>query len=460
MIFRPHSMKIPFPTGGRRWLVLASVVALMIGYVGLAATQFAAAWLGNRVQLNSLRRAAWLDPGNADYRDHLGRYYDLVARDPATAVAYYHAAAQLNPHSARYWFDLASAYQVLGDAANQTIALERAIMADSMTPDVAWEAANLYLVEGENEKALREFRVVLANDASLAPTAIQFCWRIRPDVDALLRDVVPPIGDAYVAFLILLENDTGRLLREVASATADADADSQREAEKEVQTKLALVQQETSGSAKVWQALMQTHQTFERRQAFEYFRYLVQQKDVDEAVLVWQQTAELFGLSSYLPLPNNLIVNSSFSLPPINAGFDWQYHKQGGVEWTLDPTEFHSGQRSLLIAVDGPGISDAGLTQFVAVQPNTTYDFSAYYKSGEQQGAGALHFTVQDMYSQTVYYESDDLKEASFWKAATGEFTTGPDCKLVLLHVRRLPAGSPIRVKLWIDDFHLTRKPS
>jgi len=458
MNFQLHSVKIPFSTAARRWLLAALALALTIGYVGFAASQFAASWLGNRVELTSLRRAAWLDPGNADYRDHLGRYYDLVARDPATAVGQYKAAAQLNPHSARYWFDLASAYQVLGDTANQTFALEHAITADSMTPDVAWEAANLYLVEGANEKALREFRVVLANDASLAPSAIQFCWRIQPDVDALLRDVVPPISDAYVAFLSLLESDTDRLLREIA--TANEDDDPGPEVKKAIESKLAQIQQETAGTAKIWQALMQTHQPFERRQAFEYFRYLIQQKDVDEAVLVWQQTAERFGLSSYLPSQANLVVNNSFSLPPLNAGFDWQYHKQGGVDWTLDPTEFHSGQRSLLIAIDGPGISDAGLTQFVAVQPNTTYDFSGYYKSGEQQGAGGLHFTVQDMYGQTVYYESDDLKESSFWKSATGEFTTGPDCKLLILHIRRLPAGSPIRVKLWIDDFHLTQKPS
>ncbi len=126
-----------------------------------------------------------------------------MARDPATAVGYYQAATQLNPHSARYWFDLASAYQVLGDTANQTLALERAITADSMTPDVAWEAANLYLVEGANEKALREFRVVLANDASLAPTAIQvllFGVSVQ-NVDALLSDVVPPRSAThYVAF--------------------------------------------------------------------------------------------------------------------------------------------------------------------------------------------------------------------------------------------------------------------
>jgi hypothetical protein len=76
------------------------------------------------------------------------------------------------------------------------------------------------------------------------------------------------------------------------------------------------------------------------------------------------------------------------------------------------------------------------------------------------EGAGGPHFTIQDMYTQTIYYESDELIDSGFWKSAEGDFTTGPDCKLVVLHVRRLPAGSPIRGKLWIDDFHLTRKPS
>ena len=101
-------------------------------------------------------------PRNADYRNHLGRYYALVARDPGAAIEPYRAAVQLNPHSARYWFDLASAYQVLGDTSNQSWALEHAIEADPTTPDVAWEAANFYLVQGDNEKALREFHVVLA----------------------------------------------------------------------------------------------------------------------------------------------------------------------------------------------------------------------------------------------------------------------------------------------------------
>src|SRR5271166_6550066 len=135
-------MNISLNSPVRKRLAAALVIVCMATYLGLAARALVADWLGNRVELKSLERAAWLDPGNAEYRNHLGRYYDLVTRDPATAIRYYKAAVQLNPHSARYWFDLAGAYQVLGDVPHQTAALEQAIHADSMTPDVAWQAAN------------------------------------------------------------------------------------------------------------------------------------------------------------------------------------------------------------------------------------------------------------------------------------------------------------------------------
>lgn len=416
-------MEISLNSASRRRLVIGAAVALCLVYVLLAGRLFVGSLFGERVELASLRRAATLDPSNADYRNHLGRYYALVARDPGAAIEPYRAAVQLDPHSARYWFDLASAYQVLGDVSNQTLALEQAIRADPTTPDVAWEAANFFLVQGEEAKALREFRVVLQNEPTLADPAMQFSWRINPDVDALLRDVVPPRSEAYIAFLNLL-----------------------------------MRKQETAGTAKVWAAMVATPQTFELRYVNEYLQYLLNHKDIDQARLVWQQAAPRFGLSAYLPSGRNLIVNGDFSLDVLNGGFDWQYDKQQSVTLTLDPSDFHGGHRSLLITFDGPGVTDAGIRQFIAVQPNTPYEFSAYYKNGEIEGAGAPHFTIQDVYTRAVLYDSDELKEAGFWKSATGEFTTGADTKLVILHVRRLPEGSPIRGKLWVDDFRLTPK--
>jgi tetratricopeptide (TPR) repeat protein len=416
-------MDILLNSAWRKRLAIGASAALCLIYVLLAGRIFVASEFGERPELASLERAAHLDPGNADYRNHLGRYYALVARDPGAAIAPYRAAVQLNSHSARYWFDLASAYQVLGDIANQTWALEHAIDSDPTTPDVAWEAANFYLVQGENEKALREFRVVLENEPSLAAPSIQFCWRINPDVDSLLRDVVPARSTAYIAFLHLL-----------------------------------MTKEQTAATAKVWADMMATPESFEIGHVYSYVQYLFDHKDVDQARLAWQQAAPRFGLSSYLPTRNNLIVNGDFNLDVLNGGFDWQYQKQPSVALTLDPSDFHSGHRSLLITFDGPGVNDAGIRQFIAVQPNTLYDFSAYYKNGEIQGAGGPHLTLQDAYTQAILYDSDELKEAGFWKSATGEFTTGDDCRLLVLHVRRLPAGSPIRGKLWVDDFRLVAK--
>jgi hypothetical protein len=459
-------MKIPFNSPARKRLIAG--VALLLGalYLFLAARQFAASLLGNRTGLTSLKAATWLDPGNADYHNHLAHYYDLVASDPVAAIGQYKEAVRLNSHSARYWFDLASAYQVLGNTANQTVAMERAIQADSMTPDVAWEAANLYTVQGKNESAFRQFRVVMANDSSMAAEAIGKCWRIKPDVDLMLRDVVPPTADAYLAFLTLLQSDTDHLISKLTSTTPDPDLN------------LASTQQqikmETAATFKVWDALLQSRQPFEERRAYEYIRFLIQRGEVDKAVRVWQQTATRFDRSSYLTSPDNLVVNGNFSLDVLNNGFDWQYEKQPGVHLTLyplDPQKPH-GQRALLITFDGPGITDSGFYQFIPVQPSTTYKFSAQYRNeGEQEGAGGPHFTIQDMYSQAIYYESDELKQSdeskendalkeSKWKPVDSQFTTGPDCKLVVLHVRRLPAGSPIRGKLWIGDFHIVRKPS
>ena len=408
------------PRARKFWLLAISMLVATV-YMALVTREFVAAHLASRPALASRQRAVKWEAGNADYRHALGSYFALV--DPSAAVEQYKAAVQLNPHAARYWLDLAAAYQVLNNPEAQKQALDRAIQADPTTPDVAWEAANLSLVQGDTEKALREFRVVLQNDPYLPLAALQRCWMANPDVDTLLQQVVPPRVEAYLAFLDLL-----------------------------------MAKKETVGTVKVWSALMQLHQHFESRSAIDYIKYLILQREVEQARSVWQQAADMLGLSAYLPSPKNLIVNGTFSLDVLNGGFDWQYRKQPSVTLTLDPSDFHGGHRSLSIVFDGPGVSDAGVYQLISVQPNTSYEFSGYFKAGEIEGAGGPRFAIQDLYSEKMYLESDELKNAGFWKPVIGEFTTGPETKLLVLRVARVPTGSPIRGKLWIDDFHLSQK--
>src|SRR6266513_1108716 len=191
-------------TGRQRRLFVGSAVLTFL-YLLLSAKEFAASHFGFQSDLHSLERAIRLSPGNAEYQHHLGRHFAFVAGDPQSAIVHYEAAARLNPHQARYWFDLAAAYQVAGNPEGQRSSLLRAVQAEPTAPDVAWEAANFFLVQGDIERALREFRVVIENDSSLAPIALHTCWRVRPDADALLRDIVPHRTDTLIAFLSLLQ---------------------------------------------------------------------------------------------------------------------------------------------------------------------------------------------------------------------------------------------------------------
>ena len=413
-------MAIPL-SNRRRWQFAAGLAFLACIYLFLTGKEFAASVFASRAELPKLERAVHLSPGNADYRHRLGRYLEFVVGDSQSAIDSLRAATAINPHDARYWFDLAGAYQVTGDVADQRSALEHALQAEPTAPDVAWEAANFFLVDGDIDRALRELHVVVENDNELVDAALRTSWRVRPDADALLNEVVPARIDSLLAFLHLL-----------------------------------MSKQETEGTIKTWNRIAQVRQPFENRHLFGYVTYLVGEHRPDAAMTAWEQTADLLGLSAYLPTEDNLVINGDFSLDILNGGFDWTYVNRTGVRPFLDPSDFRQGRRSLSLTFEGPGINDAGIQQLIPVHGSTTYDFSAYYKSAEFQGAGGPQIVLRDAYTQAPLYASDSLTDADFWKEVHSLVTIPDSTTLVRLAIERYPAGSPIRGRLWLDDFELS----
>ena len=406
-----------------QWAI--GIALLAFAYLSVITVEFAASVCASRSDLVQLRRAVWLSPGNADYRHRLATFLAFSVEDPQAAAESYGAAVALNPYDAGYWLDLAASDQVLGDIAGQRTALDRAVAAEPTAPAVAWNAANFFLVDGQIDRALREFRVVIANDNSLADAALKACWRVRPDPDALLQEVVPQQLNSLLAFRELLAG-----------------------------------KQETDGTIKTWDRIVQLHEKFDAGRLFAHVAYLLQAHRPDAAMSAWEQTAGILGLTSYLPNEDNLVVNGDFSLDVLNGGFDWTYNTRVGVRPELDVSAFRQGHRSLSLTFEGPGINDAGIQQMIPVRGGTTYDFSAYYKSSDFEGAGGPVIVVHDAYTDAVLYASDPLKDADFWKEVHSQISTPKTTTLVRLAIERLPAGSPIRGKLWLDDFHLAAADS
>ena len=420
---RTTHTKIAVQTVTQKIIFLVACLTLTVVYIGLVADQFLADYFSSKLDLASLQMAARLEPGNADYQYRLGDYFLQTQYEPQSAAHFLKSSSALNPYHANYWLELSRTYQRLNDSDRQKDALQRAIDADPSTPEVAWEAANFYWALGETDKALREFGVVLANDPYLPPAALDRCWRIKPDVNALLRGVVPRNADVYASFLDFL-----------------------------------ISRNEPAAAAKVWTQMVQLQHPVETRHVFGYVRYLIDRQEVAQARQAWRQAAGLADLSAYQSSPENLVVNGDFSLPVLNGGFDWLYEKSSDVALALDSTESHSGHRSLSIAFDSRGIEDVGIRQLIPVEPNTKYEFSAFFKSQGLQGAGGPRFLLEDRFTRTNYFASEELKDADFWKQVGGTFSTGADTRLLVLRIQRVPPGSAIRGKLWIGDVQLTQR--
>src|SRR3984893_4948515 len=217
----------------------AGVSLVLVGlYLYLALGAYLASHLAASPTLSNLNKAARLEPSNAEYRELLGRNLALLGANLDDAIVSYRMAVHLNPYVARYWLDLAGAYQVAGRTSEQEQSVDHAVEADPTTPHVAWEAANFYLVQGDQERALRSFRVVLANDPDAVDSALQLCWRATRDANQILDRALPRRPELYLSFLRLL-----------------------------------ISEQEVAAAENVWNHLIALNQAFPTKLAFPYFQF-------------------------------------------------------------------------------------------------------------------------------------------------------------------------------------------
>ena len=253
-----------------RKIVFAATCCILMGlYFKLSLWEYRAIRLAAVPDLPNLQKAIQLEPTNAEYRELLGRNLALSGANLDDAISNYRTALQLNPYDARCWLDLAGAYQVAGRSSEQGQSVEQAVEAEPTKPHVAWDAANFFLVQGDQERALRNFRVVLANDPQAVEAALQLCWRSTEDANQIVEQVLPRRPDLYFSFMGLL-----------------------------------ISKHQVAATESVWNHLIGLQQAFPTELAFPYFRFLIANQEVAAAKNAWQQLASLNpSLQPYLWSP-------------------------------------------------------------------------------------------------------------------------------------------------------------
>jgi tetratricopeptide (TPR) repeat protein len=417
-------MQIALRTPAGKLCLKLICLLVTTAYMVIAAREYVAFRLGTSAERHAMEEAIALEASNAEYRHDLGSYFIASEQRPDLAIPNYRAAVTLNPYLADYWLDLARAYESTGDGREEERALKQALEVDPNTPTVLWEVANGFLRRDDFQKAFRVFRLLLQTDKSRIEPTVQICWYATHNVDTMMSDVLPPTPNVYLAFL-----------------------------------KLLVGERETEAAARIWAQLIGMQQYFDPQLASAYVEYQIAQHDIDHAQAAWNDLGRIdAGFRPYLVSAGNLVVNGSFEQRLLNMGFDWRFADHSSVTLAPDAQQFHSGNRSLSVTFNGQAAVDAGLQEFMAIDPNTRYKFSVFVRTDEIFAAQGPQFAISDAYSNNPLLLSEELLGTTNWRQIRGSFATGPETRLVVLRIMRASGAGPITGKLWIDDVSVVKE--
>src|SRR5712664_2998159 len=222
-------LRLPNPAARLAIVVFAFGLAATLAFFSIRNARAAnQAGLGTRAGYEA---AARLEPDNAENWYLLGRYwqYTLDEPNPGRAISNFRRALALNPRSADAWLELGTVYESEGVFPS---AREAYLQARKVYPAYA--------------------------DPKRSAEAFSRCWRVDPDVGAILDNVIPPNRTAYLAVIFEL-------------VTAD----------------------QLPETLAVWQRLVAMHPRMSPADVMFFADFLLQKGDVDDAHRVWQDALSL-----------------------------------------------------------------------------------------------------------------------------------------------------------------------
>jgi tetratricopeptide (TPR) repeat protein len=413
-------MRIRLESRAAKLLATLATLALLIPYCEVAGMRYLAARVAQKPDRASLERAVAIEPGNAEYRERLGRYLLFTDQNAAAALRHYQIGAALNPYSATSWLGIAQSELILGNEASSLDAIDQALDVDPTTPAVAWDAASLFVATGHTESALRELRFVLANDPGSLFQGLQLVRRLEPSAAKAAQTVLPDDPAVHFTFINMLLQ-SGHL----------------------------------EDAKQVWPVTLRLHQPIDPKLAFYLFNTLLQSGDSQTALKYWGELSKVSPEVGRLQQSGNLIHNPSFEYDTLNGGFDWLYLPSTEVNLEAETSDSHDGRRCLSVTFLGQRTSDIGIHQYVLLEPSTRYSFHGYMKSNLQTAQGP-RFILVDLKNNNHLFESEESISDRQWKKFTATFVTAPNTDLAILLVGR-SATSLISGKMLIDDLRLEK---
>ena len=373
-------------------------------------------------------QAARLEPGNAENWYQLGRYwqYNLDDADAGTAVRLYRTALTLNQRDADIWMDLATAYESQGNIAGARDAFLQAKRAYPISAEVSWRYGNFLLRQNDIQRALPEISSAVYVEPKRSAEAVALCWRVYPDIQAILDNVLPADRDAYLDVI--------------------------HELSVEGQLAAALI---------VWPRLVAIHPQFQMAEAIPFTSALIDKSLISDAQRVWKEALRLSNTPSPSDPAGSVVWDGGFESNVWGGGFAWNLPTESReVRVALDSTQKHSGRQSLRLNFNGrSNVNFEGVCNDAEVEPATTYRFTAWVRSQSLTTDQGVRFRLRwTQNGRAASVQTSNVLGTQPWTQIQMSWTSGADVRQVRICVAREPStkfDSQIQGAAWLDDVAL-----
>ncbi len=406
--------------------VLAVAVSLAAGYCILGL------WRGiafNPIPPSeeNLLKAIRFRTSNPEPYYRLGLFYqwDIGHMDLEESARYLRKAIERNPLEQEYWLQLAKILQRMGDSALSQRASENAMRVFPTAYRGRWMTANLFLQQGDLEKAFLHFSYLLSHYPNQSSPVYDVLEKAVDDSDIVLERIVPRDPDSFRQYLSYLYEKGDR-----------------------------------EAARKAWVKRLSFGFQADRRETVRYIEFLISRGEFNEAFQAWGARCQEEGLSPFAE--GDLITNGDFGNDKIlGGGFDWKIENVSGTNVSFDPSITFEGKRSLKIVFTGKeNVDFRHVYQFVPLKPDTEYVLSANMKTQAVTTKSGLKIEVLGA-GQAFQKSSETLTGDNEWRKLIIGFRSPASLQGGVVRVRREKTDKFDRYisgTVWIDHVSLTER--
>ncbi len=413
-------------------------IILVISLVFISATYFAVKWsFGHTIALQATalpleedaKEVAALSiemaPNDAESHFVLATLNEksFLPEDLIKALAGYEKAVSVSPNDYRLWLFLGKGREQSGDPEGAEKALRKALELAPNYSEVHWILGNNLLRQGKMEEAFLEIRKAAETNPDYANPAVVTAWQIfAGDISQIAQKIGDsvPIKAGLAPFLAKQKRFDDALI--------------------------------------FWNSIPDKEKSTEyKKNGEELLNVLLEAKSYRHALIVQTQIA----LPETERFTAGNIFNGDFekNVESANARiFNWRISDGTQPQISLDGSQKHSGERSLIILFNSStGKESRDVQQTIVVESGKTYKFEAFYRA-DLKALSTVKWEIVDANDGTVLASTEALPVSANWSPLTAEFTTSATTQAVTLRLAKVPCKlsiCPISGKVWFDDLSL-----